>query len=291
MKKLLSLLISVMVLSLSFSHISIAETPKNKGLFITPVREYLTVTAGEAITGKLTIANLTDQSTDIDLSVEQFTVSDFTYDYIFKPSKKDWITLQTNHLSLQKNKSQEITYTIHTPADAAPGGYYFTLFATKTVDTDHARRVRVGEALYVTVKGDIRLTSKIQKQQITLLSFGGNIPFTFDIKDTGNTHFLVYVSGKLEGFYATTKSEEKAHLLMPNIVRTISHEIPPPVLPGVYKAIYGYRVDDGQIIMKSSYIIFLPPWFLLVAVGLFWLGFTLWKRHKRLAPKKSLIDS
>jgi hypothetical protein len=267
-----------------------AAEPKNKGLFVTPVREYIHVSAGNRANGALTIANITDKTAEITLSAEQFTVEDFTYDYMFTPSKRDWIKLQTTKLELQPNKSQEIPYTITIPAGAAPGGYYFTIFATEVLDKEAGRKVRVGEALYVTVNGELRLTSHIQKESIPPVSFGGDIPFTLDVKSTGNTHFFMYVSGGLKGVATDLKGQEATHILLPGTVRTVKGVIPSPLLPGVYEATYGYRVDDGQTITHTKYVVYLPLWFLAILAGAFVLGLVWWRRRKRMT-RRTTTDS
>jgi len=51
---------------------------------------------------------------------------------------------------------------------------------------------------------------------------------------------------------------------MPNAVRRVSDTISSPILPGIYKATYGYKTDAGTTVMKSGYILFIPPWFIAV---------------------------
>ncbi|HEX6461740.1 MAG TPA: hypothetical protein VFZ58_00510 [Candidatus Saccharimonadales bacterium] len=264
-----------------------ALAPKNKGLFLTPVREYIAVNAGQSTARAFTIANITEVPARVVLSVEQFAVEDFTYDYMFKPSKKDWVKLSSTEVQLQPNKSQQVSYTVNVPKGAAPGGYYFTIFATETLGT---RKVRVGEALYVTVNGELRLTSHIQKATISSVSFGGDIHYEFDAKSTGNVHFMTYVSGRLKGFIVDITGEEKVHILLPGTVRTLSGTIPPPLFPGIYHVAFGYRVDDGQQITSTAYIAYFPQWFLVLLAGFVLLGATLWYRRRRLLIHKNVTD-
>lgn len=249
---------------------------------MTPVREYIQVAAGGATGGRFTLANLTDREANIVVSVEQFTVEDYTYDYRFTPSKKDWVKLSTNQLQLQAGKSREVSYEIKAPEGATPGGYYFTIFATDMLDTD--RKVRVGEALYVTVKGDLKLTSYIQNASLPMVAFNSDIPFSFDINSTANSHFFTYASGKLAGLGIESKSDEATHLMLPGTIRTIKGTIPAPVFPGVYQATYGYRVDDGQTITQTRYLVYAPLWFVALLVGAGLIGAAFWRRHRRTRP-------
>lgn len=275
-----ALLIIFICLVGGVSDVAAAEQ-KNKGLFITPVREYIQVPAGQSASRKITLANITEKPAEITLSIGQFTVANFTYDYKFAPNKRDWIKLEATQLKLEPGKSREVAYTITVPDGVAPGGYYFTVFATKELDAETGRKIRVGEALYVTVEGDLRRTSHIQNDAVPPVVFGGDVPFSFDAKSTGNTHFFMYVSGSLKGVATDNKSQEATHLLLPGTVRTAKGTIPAPSLPGIYQATYGYRVDDGQTITHTKYIAYLPLWFIAIFVGIIVLAFSFWQRYRR----------
>lgn len=269
-----------------------ADTPpKNRGLFVTPIRQYIDVAAGKTSTGSLTVANVTDHSTSVALSVEQFSVADYTYDYRFSAVKENWITFQTSQLQLEPGKSQTITYTIATPKQATPGGHYFTIFASATLNGGPTgSKVRAATVLYATVDGPLQQSSEIKKETIPWVSFGSPIDFSFDVKNTGNTHFFIYTSGKLSGWTAKPASQEVAHILLPGTVRTVTGAITPPLLPGIYTATYGYRTENGQMVNHSARIVYAPPWSLVIPLALGWVAVLFWKRKKR-TKKSATIDS
>jgi hypothetical protein len=277
------LLVSLLAMSLLIVPISQAATsPKSEGLLITPVREYSSVAAGTTQSNILTVANITNKPIVVTLSVEQFSVADYTYDYTFMPAKEDWVKMQVTQFTLQPDKSQVVPYAIMVPANAAPGGHYFTIFATASLHTGAiSSDVRVATVLYVTVAGKLIKTSRIKKETIPWISFGSDIPFTLDVQDTGNTHFFIYTSGKLIGWTARPAIEEPAHILLPGTIRTVESRIVTPLLPGVYKAEYGYKTDGGQTVNRSSNVIYLPPWSLAIPLGLGWILFILLQRRKQ----------
>jgi hypothetical protein len=272
---------------------SYADTqPKNKGLFITPIREYVEVTAGQSKSGIMTIANITDNPIIVTLSVEQFSVADYTYDYTFSEVKEDWVKFQSTQVTLQPNKSQNVAYTITVPASATPGGHYFTLFATASLGKGTVTStVRAATVLYVTVDGQLRRTSTIEKETIPWISFGGDIPFTLDVRNTGNTHFFTYVSGRLGGIFVKQDNKEETHILLPGTVRTIGSSIAAPLLPGVYPATYGYKTDDGQQVNKTKYVVYLPPWTVAIPIGGSWLAVVLLRRHRNRSGRASTGSS
>ena len=53
---------------------------KNKGLYISPLRHYITLDAGQSVTRAFTVANLTDQPMAITTDIERFSVLDYNYD-------------------------------------------------------------------------------------------------------------------------------------------------------------------------------------------------------------------
>jgi hypothetical protein len=287
-------LLTVIVLGVALSNASIehaAASSQSKGLFITPIREYIKVDAGKTHKGSLTVANITDKPVVVTLSVEQFSVADYSYDYNFTPVKEDWIKFQTPQLQLQPNKSQAVSYTVAAPKGATPGGHYFTIFASATLTSGPTgNKVRAAMVLYVTVNGQLRETSAIKKEDIPWISFGNEIDFSFDVKNTGNTHFLIYASGKLSGLTTKPATPEVTHVLLPGTVRTIGNTIEPPLLPGVYTATYGYRTEGGQVISHSTHILNAPPWSLLLPIGVAWVATLLWKRRNR-TKKTTATDS
>lgn len=261
---------------------------KNKGLYITPLRQYITSDAGKVQHGSFTVGNYTDTTLTVSLFAEQFSVADYTYDFKFEsPPKEDWIRFATAQITLQPYKSQAINYTVDIPHQATPGGHYFTLFAKTTVTNGGVTsNLQAAAILYTTVNGKLDYGSSIQKSSAPWIVFGGSVPYSLDIKSTGNTHFFVYVSGQLLGLSARPREPATAHILLPGTVRTIGGAIDAPLLPGIYKMTYGYKTDSGQTTERSSYVLYLPPWSVLIPLGLL-VVFWPFLRRKRKQPTDS----
>lgn len=241
----------------------------------------MSIAAGQTQTRAVTVANLTEKPMSVSLSVEQFSVADYTYRYHFSPSKHDWIHLDQTMLQLQPGKSARVPYTIAIPAGAAPGGHYFTILANTQLQSGSVTStVQAATVLYTTVQGNLVESNTVIGSHMPWISFGKALSFTLDVKDTGNTHFFVYVSGQLHGLSAQPSPTEATHLLLPGAIRTVGSSIAPPLLPGVYKATYGYRTESNQTVTRSRYVLFVPPWSLAIPIGLGWIGVIVW-RHSR----------
>jgi hypothetical protein len=139
--------------------------------------------------------------------------------------------------------------------------------------------------LYLTVQGELHKTSTVRKNSIPSVSFGGDIPFALDVQNIGNTHFFTHASGSLNGLGPKKTGDEVTRLLLPDTARSIGSTIPAPLLPGIYKAAYGYRTDAGQNIRYSKYVLYLPPWAIIIPFFAGWAGVKFWRLQKRKAAK------
>jgi hypothetical protein len=269
-----------------------AET-KEKGLSISPLRQETTASATKPSTGSFTIANLTDKPMKVNLSVRQFSVSDYDYDYVFRTPEYDWITLKDTQATVEPRKSKKIFYDVTIPADTTPGGYYFALFAsTDIAGPGLPGTVQAASLLYLRVDGKLVRTSVLQNDSIPFIVTGNEIPYKFDVKDTGNIHFSAYFYAQVQNVFGGSYPESgTSHLLMPGIVRTVEGAVPTPLLPGIYKVTYGYKVDFARIITtKTAYVLFVPPWSIVGLILLLLVGRWVWQQKKQRAETKKGSD-
>jgi len=253
-------------------------------LLITPLRQYLSIDAGKSLDSSLTIANLTDGPLIVNLSVKQFSVANYTYDYKFTAPPNDWIHLSTNSFTLPTHKTMDVPYSVDVPAGSTPGGHYYTLFASANLSSQGINNtVQAADLLYLTVNGQLTSVSHLQDSSIQWLSFGKDIPFTLQPVNTGNVHTFVYVSGQLHGLFVKPPQTSSGHLLMPEKVRTLQGSIPSPILPGIYQAVYGYKTDAGWVIQQQHWVVFIPPWSIAFVLAALLVGSKYLTRTKKQA--------
>lgn len=267
MKRWLSILtvLSLLTMSMPVSTATAAKNPPlpESGLLITPLRQFISADAGSSKASSFSIANLTDKPLDVSLSVQQFSVTDYTYDYKFQNPANDWLHLSTPSVTLQPNQTKDIAYSFEIPPRSTPGGRYYTLFASATLSTDGiANTVQAADLVYLTVNGALTQVSHLKSSSISWISFGRTIPFTLNPVNTGNVYSFVYVSSQLHGLFVHPPQTSSGHLLMPGKVRTLTGSIPSPLLPGIYKATYGYKTNSDWVIQQSHWVVFIPPWFI-----------------------------
>lgn len=264
--------------------------PTNKGLLVTPVRQYIDVVAGVPQAGSLTVGNFTDKPLTVTLSVEQFSVSDYAYEYLLSSSKTNMILLSTPTVTIQKNENKKIPFTILAPPDTAPGGHYYTILASASItEGGVSSKVQAGSPLYITVAGKHITTNKLVGGSLQKFNIGASIPFALDIRNTGNVHYFVYTSGVLSGFLAEQSVSSSSHIVLPNTTRRLNGSIPAPLLPGVYKVTYGYKLEDKPPVGFEGYIIYTPVWSYILLLVLVWL-IVHFVRHKKRRHAKAAAN-
>ena len=256
-----------------------------KGLLISPPRTYSSVDAGHEKTNTLTIANTTDNSMQVTLSVQQFSVNDYAYTQTFSAVKQDWLHLAANSVQLAANQSTTIQYSLKPPANVSPGGYYFSIFASTQVQKDGGTdTIQAANLLYVTVNGALTKTSQLKASHIPHFVFGSTIPYQFFVANTGNVHFFIYTQSTLSGLLTKQSSAPQTHILLPGTTRAITDTMQSPLLPGLYHATYGYKTDTGASLTRTQWIVYIPFWF-IAAIGV--LVITFGRLHVARRPKQN----
>ncbi len=234
---------------------------KNKGLYISPLRNYLSLSAGDTVTRSFTVANLTDTAMTVNIHVERFSMIDYSYDYSFSKVQNDWLHFSQSVLTLEPYRSQEVPYTLSLPTTAAPGGYYYSLFASTTNSSGStSNTIQAGSLLYLTIKGKTTYDFTLSKVTVPILVTGPKINYSFDIENTGNTHYFALVSAQVDGLFYHDAPNGTSQLLMPGAIRHVAASINAPLFPGIYRLTYTIAPDHGSIMTKRQLIINAPPW-------------------------------
>lgn len=248
-------------------HIHAADA--GKGLQVDPLRHFFEMEASTAQDGFVTIGNQTDKPIDVALSIQSFKLADFTYQYQFENPQYDWVTLGASNVHLDPGQGQKVAFHIAIPDGATAGGQYFSIFAiTDHNEGDIKTRLQVSSVIFITVKGVLVQTAELADASISPLTFTGKVPYTLDVRDTGNIHFFMYTTIEASGPFAAGKSQGPAQLLMPGTVRRLSSEFTLPSWPGLYKVSYGYVTDGNQTATRTAYVWYLPPWLMLIPLAL-----------------------
>lgn len=257
------------------------------GLEISPVRRELKVDPGKTATTNVVVANLTKQDLDITLYFREFSVINTDYDYSFQTSPYDWLRIETPQLTLKPGESRTIPYSLTPGAEASPGGYYFTVFASANIDSGGiASTIQAASLLYSTVNGALDYGGRIERIVMPKVLFSPDITYDFTMTDTGNVYYTIYTIATLNSLFDRTSAQTAAHLVLPDKPRRITGDLPAPVLPGIYSATIGYRTDQGVVTTRSQPVVYLPPWSIVVLIGLIIVAVTVTRRLRRRGFRK-----
>lgn len=267
--------VALLVSGLSLS--AYADTAQ-RGLAISPVRSELKIDAGATASTSVTVTNLSKDPLVISPTVSDFSVTDYTYSNQFSKLQHNWIKPGVATVTIAPGQKQQVTYDIAVPQRATPGGYYFALtMSARVTGGGLPTTIQAVSLLYMTVSGDLVRTSVLQNDSVPWFVTGSDIPYKFDVKDTGNVYFTAYFYGQVHGLFGTSPESGTAHILLPGAPRTISGTVPSPLLPGIYRLTYGYKVDFADFVTtKTAWVLYIPPWsvialvLLLLVIRWFW---------------------
>lgn len=257
--------IAVIVLAMNV----FAESPApGKGLFITPSYQELSVSPGEPSKQTITVADYTDKPMTVTLSVKKFQVTDYKYDYKFSDDSDHWVKLTQNTVSLTPGQQANVAYTINTPKNATSGGHYYAIFASAAMtNAGVAQTGQVVSQLFLKVGGNQILSGTISGGSAPFWVFGNTVPYKFDARNTGNVHYEANFFGKLTNLFGANESESDTnYVLLPGTVKSIGGSVPTPLFPGLYQLTYGYSADFLHGTTKSIWILFIPPWSVIVLI-------------------------
>ncbi len=268
-----------------------ASAPKNKGLYITPIREFISQDAGTVKTAKITVGNFTDEPMVISFSIKAFSVADYSYSFKFDNAPANRVTFDIDKVSLMPNESKSVAYSITLPADSPPGGQYYTLFATGSGQTGTARQqVQAASLLYLTVNGKLIHTGGLRGSSISHFVYKSAIPFSLDIGNTGNVHYFAFINARLSGWFVGDVTSSETHLILPGTTRHFASSIKSPVWPGLYRVTYGYSTDFQPAVTRISRVVYIPPWSLAAVVIIAWIVWLIIRRHKLRIRRHSGVD-
>lgn len=280
-KKRAALITLAILLAALPGKVSAAADPA-KGLLISPTQQFLYVDAGKTLQSSFTVTNLTGQPLPVQFDIKQFSVADYSYTYEFAPPPNHWLSIDTPATTLPANQSMTVSYHISAPPRTAPGGHYYTLLASATMRGNGgvSSTIQAADLLYLTVNGQLLTSSKLVSGSIQRFAWGNAFAFKLAPENIGNVYTNVNVHGGLAGIFTKPEQSGDTHILIPDKPRALTGTIPTPVLPGIYRATYGYTTSSNWVIDQQAWVVFVPPWSVALLIVLIILAPKLRKRYK-----------
>jgi hypothetical protein len=264
---------------------------KPKGLTLYPLRGELEIAPGTTLQGVITVTNSLSKTMEVNFSAEAFSVINQQYDYSFdsKADIANWVKFSQTEIALPAGKSQKVSYSIGAPVSAEPGGRYISLFASTEAGLQSegiTSRQQVASLLYITVQGDVSRLGKLASLSSPWL-LSGTDTWSATVQNTGSTHFRSRYSVKVKDLFGgVIASSPGEALILPGTVRLVSGSIPAPQFPGIYQTEYTIGLGDTPAVIKKSYVLYVPPLFIIAVVAFAIVGI-FWFKQLRSLKKKS----
>lgn len=277
------------VLLLSPTRVLAAE-PANHGLYISPVRQFVTIAPGDSKLRSLVVGNYSSTPLTVTLSVRQFSLGQFGNDFKFLNDTTGWLKLDEPSATLQPKQTRSLRYHLQIPADATVGGHYFALVATANGQpANNQQLVQAASLLYITVQGPLDYGSGLPASSIRHINLRDDIPYSLDITNTGNVHYYIYLSASVKGLFGSRQSSE-THLLLPQTRQHFPSTVSAPRLPGIYTVTYGYSSERQPMVSRVSRVVYVPLWSVAAAVVAAWAVLRIIRRRLRVRRHRSVDD-
>ncbi len=254
--KLLVLVVPVVILTQ-------APLASAGSLSIEPIREELSLKAGQSIENQLIVRNSTDKPISVSLEAESFSVINESYDYSFSKAEdlKSWVRFNETSAPLAGKGSHLFTYTVSAPQNAEPGGKYIAIFSTTDNESSAAitSLERAGTLLYITIPGGITKQGNVVDVTVAPLNARRQTSAKGRIRNTGSTHFKSRITTEVHtvfgGFVSRSQGE---HLLLPNTVRSVDEPVILGKFPGPYRVKVTIGLGDSPAYSITKWAWYLP---------------------------------
>lgn len=258
---------------------------------LNPSIERLALKAGTSQTSKLTVINDGSSPYTFVVYSRPFSVKDEEYTPQFEATTKytdiyQWISFETTSYKLNPGQRIEVPYTVHTPANAAPGGHYAVIFAETQPDSTQAesvqRKKRVGAILQASVEGEVTSSGRILDMTADFWQSTPPLRVSSKVENTGNIDFYAKVDTEIKDLFGTVKGKDsREYIVYPGTVRKIDVDWDKAAWFGVYSVSQTVKVlDETQSL--SRYVLIMPRWLILLfgALLIAGIGYVV-LRHKR----------
>jgi len=259
-----------------------------QGVQVSPVRYDWDMKGEDERTGMINLKNYNTNAYDVEVSAEDFYVTDDTTEArFFIPSDNhplkaydviNWIEKPENFV-LSPGESKDVFFKAKVPKDTPTGGYYGAIFfkttSQKTEGEEQGSKIainqRIGVLLVMAVKGNqpIRRDGKLQKfLPASKIFWDKPAKIEAEVANTGNLHYMA--SGRIDiqkfGQKVSTFPLD-ARIMYPGKYRKYESEWNfSPWAYGYYKADIDLLSEDGGIHIVGQTSFWVIPWKTTLAI-------------------------
>lgn len=247
-----------------------------ESILLSPTDKRYDLAAGSTVSDSFKIVN--DGRTEFNFVTyaRPYSVNneDYTPDFTSNAKNADaykWVQFDKPSYFVKPGESVDVKYTLRVPENTTPGGHYGVLFAeTQPTDpvqgTSVLRAKRVGAIMYVTVKGDLKLSGAYKGTEVPTFQYGAPLKIRQKVSNDGNTDFTVASSVRVYDVFGGLKYKADKELsVLPDTTRAILNDWANPAWLGVYRVEQQAKFLDTDR-SSTSYVVLVPVWVYLTLV-------------------------
>lgn len=238
---------------------------------IDPMRLELEIESGKQSTGYMTLTNHGEENLDISLSPGDYRYM-FSGNTVFPespkaqtlPSAKSWITLKPDKIKLEKEKMQQVQYSINAPS-LLSGEYVAAILIDmeqpqtllKQNTTGQVRikiTPRINIPVYIAIKGSLKRSCEIKGFEAVSSKNKKFVWFSATVKNNGTVHIRPSVTLAIfDASKAVVKKIQMGRSLP--VFANFSEKFTAdwvPELPGKYKVVATVDIGTNNLVQKSA---------------------------------------
>lgn len=272
-RPILASMAMVAICLLFTGHLAAAATSQN--ITLSPSSTQFDVAAGTTTINKFDVINEGDTSFDVGISSAPYYVKGLEYDPHFTQlagtlNASEWVKfLSPTTQSLDANKLTTIDYSLSVPENTPAGGYYAVLFAETIpkISSGVVARNRVGNILYITVKGDIKQSGSVSVGKLGFFNTAASIPLTVFVSNTGGTHFITTANVMVKDIFGHTAYKGTSdRYVLPQTTRQVDFSWSPTTPIDAYSITTTATVAGTEKSVPVRWILVVQPWVLIVFI-------------------------
>lgn len=282
MKRIGRLGLLVLAAGLLVSSVSLVSAPLSyatapaESITLSPVSKKYQLNADQTIHDTLTVLNDGTTSYDFTVYATPYWVNNAAYqpNFTSEHARADaylWISFDKTTWHITPRQTLTIPYTMHVPANAAPGGHYGTIFVemqpnSKDEGSTLMRKKRVGSIVYATVNGAVHLSGETTKLSVPWFQTAPPMTADATFKNTGNSDFVATASYTISDIFGATKAKfSNDYEILPGTTRATSLSWSDASWFGLYRVQASASVL-GKTTTTSSFVLVMPVWIIALVL-------------------------
>lgn len=246
-----------------------------------------TLNPGDYEEGRMKVINDTNGPLTFSVSVQDYIViDDHGTPNILPPNTQNtkhsgsaWIGVYPAKFTIQKGEKAELSYYLQVPGNAAPGGHYAAVvFTPINVEGGEGSgstvQTQVGSLFYITVNGDIKEKSFIEKFFAGGFQEYGPITVSTLVKNEGDVHTkpmgtlaVSNILGQQSYKDSFPADAQKQANVFPDKAREYTNKIGTKWMFGRYKVnlLAGYGKNNALPLTATAYV-WIIPWKIITVI-------------------------